>query len=111
MQDQGSVGRNGRWRALLIESDEAYRAVLTATLQLACCHVDQAETAGAALPALERRSYDLVVWGVSGCDSSRRGEFISRAATVHRLRQKLEPMQLPCRLVSEHGHGYCPAFG
>jgi DNA-binding response OmpR family regulator len=30
---------------------------------------------------------------------------------VHRLRHKVEPLSLPCRLVSEHGQGYCLMFG
>jgi DNA-binding response OmpR family regulator len=30
---------------------------------------------------------------------------------VHRLRQKLEPLGLPCRLLSQHGQGYCLLFG
>jgi DNA-binding response OmpR family regulator len=77
MQDQENVGRTERCHALLIESDEAYRAVITASLRLAGCRVDQAHTADVALPALERRSYDLVVWGVSSCDSGRRSEVIS----------------------------------
>jgi DNA-binding response OmpR family regulator len=29
---------------------------------------------------------------------------------VHRLRQKLEPLDLPCRLLSQHGQGYCLLF-
>jgi DNA-binding response OmpR family regulator len=29
---------------------------------------------------------------------------------VRRLRVKLEPLGLPCRLLSKHGHGYCLAF-
>jgi DNA-binding response OmpR family regulator len=29
---------------------------------------------------------------------------------VHRLRAKIEPLSLPCRLVSEHGQGYCLMF-
>jgi DNA-binding response OmpR family regulator len=29
---------------------------------------------------------------------------------VHRLRQKLEPLALPCRLLSQHGHGYSLLF-
>jgi DNA-binding response OmpR family regulator len=29
---------------------------------------------------------------------------------VHRLRRKLEPMDLPCRLASRHGEGYCLSF-
>jgi len=76
MQDQEN-GRSARSLALLIETDEAYRAVITASLQLAGCRVEHAETADMALPALERRSYDLVVWGVSNGDSCRRSEVIS----------------------------------
>jgi DNA-binding response OmpR family regulator len=29
---------------------------------------------------------------------------------VHRLRHKIEPLNLPCHLVSEHGQGYCLIF-
>jgi DNA-binding response OmpR family regulator len=29
---------------------------------------------------------------------------------VHRLRQKLEPLNLPCQLLSQHGQGYCLTF-
>jgi DNA-binding response OmpR family regulator len=29
---------------------------------------------------------------------------------VHRLRLKLEPLKLPCQLLSQHGQGYCLAF-
>jgi DNA-binding response OmpR family regulator len=29
---------------------------------------------------------------------------------VHRLRQKMEPLDLPCRLLSQHGLGYCLLF-
>jgi len=77
MQDQDNGARSERSTALLIETDEAYRAVITATLRLAGCRVEQASTADVALPALEKRSYDLVVWGVSSCDSGRRSEVIS----------------------------------
>ena len=77
MRDEESVGRSDRSHALLIEADEAYRAAITASLRLAGCRVDEAVTAEAALPALERRSYDLVVWGVSGDDAARRSEVIS----------------------------------
>ena len=69
--------RAERSHALLIENDEAYRAVITASLHLAGCRVDQAATAELALPVLERRTYDLVVWGVSNGDSCRRSEVIS----------------------------------
>src|SRR5215467_16212428 len=76
MQDYQN-GRSERSLALLIETDEAYRAVITASLRLAGCRVDTASTADAALSVLEKRSYDLVVWGVSSGDSSRRCEVIS----------------------------------
>lgn len=29
---------------------------------------------------------------------------------VRRLRQKFEPLELPCRLTSRHGQGYCLTF-
>jgi two-component system KDP operon response regulator KdpE len=29
---------------------------------------------------------------------------------VHRVREKIAPMQLPCRLISQHGSGYCLMF-
>jgi DNA-binding response OmpR family regulator len=29
---------------------------------------------------------------------------------VHRVREKLAPLQLPCRLISQHGSGYCLMF-
>jgi DNA-binding response OmpR family regulator len=29
---------------------------------------------------------------------------------VHRLREKLEPLNLPCQLLSQHGQGYCLTF-
>ena len=77
MQDQEHLSRSERTSALLIETDEAYRAVITASLRLAGCQVAQAVTADVALPMLERRSYDVIVWGVSSCDSGRRSEVIS----------------------------------
>src|SRR5215831_11072548 len=76
MQDHEN-GRSERCLALLIESDEPYRAAISASLRLAGCRVDHAASAEMALPALERRSYDLVVWGVSNGDSCRRCEMIS----------------------------------
>jgi two-component system KDP operon response regulator KdpE len=29
---------------------------------------------------------------------------------VHRVREKLAPLQMPCRLISQHGSGYCLRF-
>jgi DNA-binding response OmpR family regulator len=29
---------------------------------------------------------------------------------VHRLRQKMDPLNLPCQLLSQHGQGYCLTF-
>jgi DNA-binding response OmpR family regulator len=29
---------------------------------------------------------------------------------IHRLRHKLEPLDLPCQLLSQHGQGYCLTF-
>ncbi len=52
-------------QALLIEADSAYRAVMASCLRLAGCHPTVAESADSAFPLLDRRTFDLLVWGVS----------------------------------------------
>jgi DNA-binding response OmpR family regulator len=66
-----------RCHALLIEADEAYRAVIAASMRLAGCRVEQVESPDLAFPTLDHRNFDIVVWGVSLCDASRRSEVIS----------------------------------
>jgi two-component system response regulator MtrA len=66
-----------RCHALLIEGDDAYRAVMAVSLRLAGCRVDQVQAPDLAFATLDHRSVDLVVWGVSTGDSGRRSEVIS----------------------------------
>jgi DNA-binding response OmpR family regulator len=77
MRDPGLVGPVERCRALLIEADEAYRAVIAASMRLAGCRVEQVTSPDFAFASLERQPFDLVVWGVSGGDALRRGEVIA----------------------------------
>jgi DNA-binding response OmpR family regulator len=67
---------DGRSRALLIEADQSYRAVIGACLVLAGCLVDPTAYVDDALVALERQSFDLVVWGINDGDRDRRLELI-----------------------------------
>jgi DNA-binding response OmpR family regulator len=73
--------RNGLARdacsALLIEANDGYRATIAACLTVAGCSVLHATTPELGFAALARDSVDLVVWGVSGAEASRRGEVIS----------------------------------
>src|SRR6266496_1565729 len=66
-----------RCQALLIEADDPYRAAIASSLRLAGCRVEQVTTPDLAFPALQHRPYDIVVWGVSTSDASRRSEVIS----------------------------------
>jgi two-component system response regulator ResD len=59
-------------QALLIEADNAYRAVMASCLRLAGCQPTVVESADSALAALDRRSFDLLVWGVSSDEVRRR---------------------------------------
>ena len=63
--------------ALLIEADEAYRAAIAASIGVAGCWVEEFVEPDHALSALERRSFDVVVWGVPAAGASRRGEVVS----------------------------------
>jgi DNA-binding response OmpR family regulator len=77
MAEQDNATHGDRCHALLIEADEAYRVVIAGCMQLAGCRVDQVPNPDAALPALERQNFDLVVWGVPDSHSDRRCEVIS----------------------------------
>jgi DNA-binding response OmpR family regulator len=61
----------------LIEPDEAYRAAIAACIRLAGCNVHQVRSTATALPVLDRRRFDLVVWGVEDDWHGRRTEVIS----------------------------------
>jgi DNA-binding response OmpR family regulator len=58
--------------ALLIEADSAYRAVMASCLRLAGCLPTVADSADSAFEVLDRRSFDLLVWGVSSDEARRR---------------------------------------
>ena len=64
-------------QALLIEPDEAYRAAMAACIRLAGCIVHQTRTPALALRTLDRKRFDLVVWGVGADVLGRRSEIIS----------------------------------
>jgi DNA-binding response OmpR family regulator len=66
-----------RCRALLIESDEPYRAAIASCLRLVGARVEQVATPEHALASLDQGSFDVVVWGVSSEDAERRGEVIA----------------------------------
>ena len=66
-----------RWRTLLIEADEAYQAVTGACLRLAGGEVEEVSGPQFALAALERSSFDLVIWGVPSKGAPNRLEVIS----------------------------------
>src|SRR5262249_33848597 len=75
--ERSQLAKGDGCRALLIESDEAYRAVIAASLDLAGCCVEPVATPDLAFPAIDHRPYDIVVWGVSAADADRRSEVIS----------------------------------
>jgi DNA-binding response OmpR family regulator len=56
--------QSARFRALLIEADDAYRASIIGCMRLADCEVQDVATIALALVVLERAQYDVVVWGV-----------------------------------------------
>jgi DNA-binding response OmpR family regulator len=67
---------HARFRALLIEADEAYRAAMAACTRIADCEVHEASDIGFALTALDRSRFDVVVWGVPAIATDRRREAI-----------------------------------
>src|SRR6267378_8243187 len=56
--------QRSRFRALLIEADDAYRAAIIACMRLADCSVNDVTTIPLGLAALDRARYDVIVWGV-----------------------------------------------
>jgi ketosteroid isomerase-like protein/CheY-like chemotaxis protein len=75
MADQlGAV--DDRSRVLLIESDEPYRAAIGACIQVAGGLTEHVHDVSAALGAIERQEFDLLVWGASA------SEAVRRAATI-----------------------------
>jgi DNA-binding response OmpR family regulator len=76
MADHGSCTQNARCQSLVIEEDESYRVVMEACIGLTGCVVDAAPTPELAFPILDRRRFDLVVWGVPALFPGRRAEVI-----------------------------------
>jgi DNA-binding response OmpR family regulator len=73
---EGRESRSEGGSALLIEPDEAYRAVMTSCLRLAGCRSTVLATPESAFSILERQSFDVLVWGVSGDQVDRRLEIL-----------------------------------
>jgi DNA-binding response OmpR family regulator len=71
-------GSGPRCHALLIETDESYRAAIAACMELAGCRVEQEVGIESAFVTLERHSFDLIVWGVSPTDGDRRVEVMGQ---------------------------------
>ncbi len=61
--EQPSGPAAGRPAAVLIEADEAYRAVISACLRLAGCTVESFCDPSQAAARLDRRTPDLILWG------------------------------------------------
>jgi DNA-binding response OmpR family regulator len=63
-------------RALLIEADEFYRSAIAACIEVADGHPQLVHSPELAFSMLERRGFDLLVWGVTGDETGRRVEII-----------------------------------
>ena len=62
--------------ALLIEADEAYRAVIAACILHAGCQTESVTDMDAALTMLADHDFDLLVWGVSAGEAFGRLEVL-----------------------------------
>ncbi|HEY4866897.1 MAG TPA: response regulator transcription factor [Candidatus Dormibacteraeota bacterium] len=72
MNDHGSDLQGFRFQVLLIEADEAYCVAIAACIRQAGGRVEPVATPDRAFAALERKSFDLLVWGVSAEEVARR---------------------------------------
>lgn len=81
-------------RALVIEGDAAYRAVIEACAHLATCRTDAVADTGAALDQLHAR-YDLIIWGVSSGESES-----ERVRVLTRLRE-VSPIPVPIIMLDD----------
>jgi DNA-binding response OmpR family regulator len=70
-------GRAGQCRSLVAEADEGYMAVIEACVRVAGCHAEVVSDVEAAIGALEKNGFDIVVWGVPA-DEKHQLEAISR---------------------------------
>jgi two-component system KDP operon response regulator KdpE len=98
MVTAGSTSPRGRRRdrgsgaVLVVEADEAYRAVIETCAALADCRAEPAADVAAALARLEGASFDALIWG-SGPEEDRHSE------TVALLRARTDSHVL---LLAEH---------
>lgn len=96
-------------RALVIEADDAYRAVMETCALLAGCDVEATSNADGAVARLEARTFDVIVWGVSPRESENgRVEFLtalrqqSRGVPVVMIDDHFEPAQLSYEVGADH---------
>jgi DNA-binding response OmpR family regulator len=79
--------RGTRYNVLLLESDEPYRIAIEACIELVGGRAEAVACREAALSALERQRYDLVVWGVPRAAGA---EEVPRAETIAKIRARTE---------------------
>jgi two-component system response regulator ResD len=85
-----SMARRQRSRTtgavLIIEADEAYRAVIETCVRLAACRAEAVSDLQLAIPKLESESFDALIWGV-GPEEDRWSELVAqfRASTDARV--------------------------
>lgn len=79
----------GSGAVLIVEADEAYRAVIETCVRLADCRAEAATDLAAALARLEGASFDIVIWG-SGPEEDR----YTDAAALLRARTDAQVMLL-----------------
>jgi DNA-binding response OmpR family regulator len=67
----------GSGAVLIVEADEAYRAVIETCVRLAGCRAEAAADIPSALARLAAAGFDVVIWG-SGPDEDRHSEKVAR---------------------------------
>jgi two-component system response regulator PrrA len=88
-----SPRRNGAApRVLVVESDEAYQAVIATCVGLAACQSNAVSHVDAGISKLEEGSYDLVIWGVPSDEAL-------QADVIARFRQH---GQMPVLVIDDH---------
>src|SRR6266487_3148029 len=63
----------GSGAVLVVEADDAYRAVIETCVRLADCRAEAASDLAAALTRLEEATFDVLIWG-SGPEEDRHSE-------------------------------------
>lgn len=71
-----------RSRVLIVEADEAYRAVIATCVGMAKCNVDAVSDLKTAVEAPEEHSYDLLIWGAAAGER-RQVEIIGNLVKVY----------------------------